>query len=180
MTVKSVHGDACRVSWTFHGAFRFSLPALFLLIVPGVPTLNCPPTTHKSPNPPDRASALCPACSVDLNPLLAFPLPVLPASVDPQGLILSSGGMLSVVPACLLAWPVFSHCQYLLDSNSKHGIPLGSPFLPVPREHAFQMEHKCVSPAGSHSSFCLGTTESRMWLHRPVLLKFLVLWSYFL
>lgn len=50
------------------------------------------------------------------------------------------------MPACLFAWPVFSHCQYLLDSNSKHGIPLGSPFLPVPRECAFQMEHKCGCP----------------------------------
>lgn len=65
------------------------------------------------------------------------------------GLILSSGGMLSALPACLFAWPVFFHCQHLLDSNSKHGIPLGSPFLPVPRDHAFQMEHKCASPAGS-------------------------------
>lgn len=31
-----------------------------------------------------------------------------------------------------------------------------------------------------HSAFCLGTTESRMWLLRPLLLKFVVSGSYFL
>jgi hypothetical protein len=58
-----------------------------------------------------------------------------------------------------------------LDSNSKHGILLGSPFLPVPRRNAFQMEHKCASLAGL-SSFCLGTTESRIWPLHPARLKF--------
>lgn len=138
-----------------------------LLIVPGIPTLNCPPTSHKSPNPPGRTSALCPAYYMDLNALLLFfwhAPPAPPRAVDwgrRGALILSFGGMLSAMPACLFAWPVFCHCQYLLDSNSKHGIPLGSPFLPVPRERAFQMQHKCAFPAASPLLILPGITREQ-------------------
>lgn len=68
-----------------------------------------------------------------MNYVLTFPLfPCLPLAL--RSYLVLWGGMLSALPAGLCAWPVFSHWQYLLYSNSKHGIYLGSPFLPVPRE----------------------------------------------
>lgn len=96
-------------------------------------------------------------CLLCRGKFCTFFVPSCPALL-PEVLSCPLGGMLSALPACLSAWPVFSHCQHLLDSNSKHGNPLGSPFLPVPRENTFQMEHKCASHAGL-SAFCLGTTE---------------------
>lgn len=97
----------------------------------------------------------------------SFVLPCLTPCL--RGLVLW-GDKLSALPACLCAWPVFSHCQYLLDSNSKHGIHLGSPFLPVPRETHSKWNTSVPPVLGSpHSGW---GQQSRMWPLYPSQLKF--------
>lgn len=96
---------------------------LFLLIVPDIPILNCPPTSHKSPNPPGRTSALCPPdYSTDLNALLAFPLTLPPSTPPGASVGLGSYLVLWRYAKCCASLPICLACFLSLP------VPLGFQF----------------------------------------------------
>lgn len=84
----------------------------------------------------------------------------------PLGSYVKCSASLSVCLACFFSLPVPLGFQFQTWYPS--GVTLSS----GAKRNAFQIEHKCASRA-ELSSFCLRTTESRMWpLHYPSLLTF--------
>lgn len=158
------------------GVFHFSLLGFFLIIVPYFPTLMCPPTSGEPRALPRGGSGQCPTWGVTVNSVLTFPLSTLFAPLPwlaslaqalscPLGRYVKCSARLPVCLACFFSLPVPLGFQFQTWYPS--GVTLSS----GAKRDAFQMEHKCASRAGL-SSFCLGTTESRMWLlYYPSLLK---------